>query len=84
MEADELRTYFGQFGNILEVKLLYDKETGKKRGFGFIDFDDYDPVDKIICMVIMTIVHKYSGKFYMPKATFYLDPILLHFFAGAS
>ena len=64
MEADELRNYFGQFGNILEVKLLYDKETGKKRGFGFIDFDDYDPVDKIICMVIMTIVHKYSAKFY--------------------
>ena len=63
MEEDELRTYFGQFGNILEVKLLYDKETGKKRGFGFIDFDDYDPVDKIICMVLMTIVHKYSGKF---------------------
>ena len=63
MEADELRTYFGQFGNILEVKLLYDKETGKKRGFGFIDFDDYDPVDKIICMVLMTIVQRYSGKF---------------------
>ena len=56
MEAEDLRTYFGQFGNITEVKLLYDKETGKKRGFGFIDFDDYDPVDKIICLVRLTIL----------------------------
>ena len=30
LEAEDLRTYFTQYGNITEVKLLYDKETGKK------------------------------------------------------
>ena len=51
VEDEDLRGYFGQYGNITEIKLIYDKETGRKRGFGFIDFDDYDSVDKIICSV---------------------------------
>merc|ERR550539_1129274 len=52
LDADDLRTYFGQYGNVTEVKVIMDKETGKKKGFGFVDFDDYDPVDKIICKAL--------------------------------
>ena len=47
-----MRTYFGQYGTVTEVKVIMDKETGKKKGFGFVDFDDYDPVDKIICKAL--------------------------------
>lgn len=43
-----LRDYFTQFGNVVSVKLLTDKTTGKRRGFAFIEFDDYDAVDKAI------------------------------------
>ncbi|XP_017849331.1 ribonucleoprotein RB97D [Drosophila busckii] len=43
-----LREYFMQFGNVVSVKLLTDKTTGKRRGFAFIEFDDYDAVDKAI------------------------------------
>ncbi|XP_032593242.1 ribonucleoprotein RB97D isoform X2 [Drosophila grimshawi] len=35
-----LREYFAQFGNINSVKVLLDKETGRIRGFGFLEFED--------------------------------------------
>ena len=45
---DDLREYFGEFGAVIQVEQMTDKATGRKRGFGFIEFDDYDPVDKLM------------------------------------
>lgn len=45
---DELKAYFSNYGNVTECLVMRDKETNKSRGFGFITYDDYDPVDKII------------------------------------
>ena len=37
LEETELKTMLTQFGQVASVKLITDKETGKKKGFGFIE-----------------------------------------------
>ncbi|KAI8493553.1 heteroproteinous nuclear ribonucleoprotein [Branchiostoma belcheri] len=49
-DEDMLRQYFSKYGTIESVDVMTDKDTGKKRGFAFISFDDHDPVDKIACI----------------------------------
>ena len=39
---EEIRDLFGQHGNVLSVKLIVDRVTGKSRGFGFVDMDQND------------------------------------------
>ncbi|OGT53784.1 MAG: hypothetical protein A3E84_02135 [Gammaproteobacteria bacterium RIFCSPHIGHO2_12_FULL_42_13] len=35
---DELRDYFTQYGNIEDIKLIIDFNTGRSKGFGFITY----------------------------------------------
>ena len=37
LEEAELKMLLTQFGQVASVKLLTDKETGKRKGFGFIE-----------------------------------------------
>ncbi len=36
----EMRTLFEQYGTVHEVNLINDRETGRPRGFGFVQMDD--------------------------------------------
>uniref|UniRef100_V9KI11 Heterogeneous nuclear ribonucleoproteins A2/B1-like protein n=1 Tax=Callorhinchus milii TaxID=7868 RepID=V9KI11_CALMI len=49
-DTDEhhLREYFQTFGNIETIEVITDRQSGKKRGFAFVTFDDHDPVDKVV------------------------------------
>jgi RNA recognition motif-containing protein len=37
---EEVRELFAQYGNVESVKLISDRETGRPRGFGFVEMDD--------------------------------------------
>lgn len=37
---DEVRGEFEQFGSVHSVKLITDRETGRPRGFGFVEMDE--------------------------------------------
>ena len=36
---EEVRDLFEQFGTVESVKLISDRETGRPRGFGFVEMD---------------------------------------------
>ncbi|KFB44111.1 AGAP002374-PA-like protein [Anopheles sinensis] len=57
-DEEHLRDYFSKYGNVISACIVTDKDNGKKRGFGFVEFDDYDPVDKIILQKSHTIQNK--------------------------
>ena len=40
MSEDELRDAFGAYGTVSSVKILMDRETGRSRGFGFVEMPD--------------------------------------------
>ncbi|CAL4080950.1 unnamed protein product [Meganyctiphanes norvegica] len=46
VEEEDIRKQFGEYGKIVTVHIPSDKESGKQKGFIFIEFDDPDAVDK--------------------------------------
>ncbi len=44
---DELRALFEQHGTVHSVRLISDRETGRPRGFGFVEMDE-DAADAAI------------------------------------
>src|SRR5687767_3873937 len=38
--SDDLREAFAQFGNVTRVQVISDRETGRSRGFGFVEMED--------------------------------------------
>jgi RNA recognition motif-containing protein len=44
---EELRETFGQYGEVLSAKVIYDRETGRSRGFGFVEMEETGAEDAI-------------------------------------
>lgn len=41
---DEVHDLFSQYGNVKSVKLINDRDTGKSRGFCFVEMEDIAPL----------------------------------------
>ena len=47
MESD-LQNYFAQAGVVTSINVMFDKVTGKSRGFAFIEFASSDEANKAV------------------------------------
>lgn len=55
VEAENLTEYFSQFGAVEKAEIISDKQTGRKRGFGFVYFEDCDSATKAAIAKFHTI-----------------------------
>lgn len=55
---DEIKAYFGQFGNIVDVEMPFDKQKNQRKAFCFITFDSEAVVNDLLKTPKQTI----SGK----------------------
>ncbi|KAF0912401.1 hypothetical protein E2562_014048 [Oryza meyeriana var. granulata] len=45
---ESLKDAFGKFGNLTEAKVVFDKYSGRSRGFGFVTFDEKKAMEDAI------------------------------------
>jgi RNA recognition motif-containing protein len=48
MSEDELRDAFADFGEVSSVKILMDRETGRSRGFGFVEMPNQGEAESAV------------------------------------
>lgn len=51
VEESELKEVFEEFGEVTTVKIITDRETGRSKGFGFIEMPDDEAAQKAISEV---------------------------------
>lgn len=51
---EELKAHFSQAGEVLSVFMPIDRESGKKRGFAFVEFATVDDMNKAVDMFNQT------------------------------
>ncbi|MCQ2444500.1 MAG: RNA-binding protein [Mailhella sp.] len=44
---EQVKDLFAEYGAVLSVKLVNDRETGRARGFGFVEMEDADAAKAI-------------------------------------
>ncbi|XP_073303583.1 heterogeneous nuclear ribonucleoprotein 1-like [Primulina huaijiensis] len=54
----EFKRYFDKFGTTTDVVVMYDHNTGRPRGFGFVTYDSEEAVDKVLANTF----HELNGK----------------------
>jgi len=48
MTEDGLKQMFSEFGEVTSAKIVTDRETGRSKGFGFVEMADADAADRAI------------------------------------
>ena len=48
VKKEQIKDTFKNYGNILDIRIIYNPTTQKPRGYGYIEFEDESSIDKII------------------------------------
>ena len=48
VQDEDLKDFFSPYGEVTSAKIINDKETGKSRGFGFVEMSDDESAKKAI------------------------------------
>jgi len=48
VQDEDLQSYFADYGEVTSAKVITDKETGRSRGFGFVEMSDEATAQKAI------------------------------------
>ena len=48
MSESDLTQAFGEHGNVLSAKIITDRDTGRSKGFGFVEMETADEAQKAI------------------------------------
>src|SRR6187551_1265241 len=48
VQDEDLREFFAPYGEVSSAKIINDRETGKSRGFGFVELADDEAAKKAI------------------------------------
>lgn len=48
MTDEELKTAFSKSGEVVSAKVILDRETGRSRGFGFVEMASVEDADRAI------------------------------------
>ncbi|XP_003900193.1 heterogeneous nuclear ribonucleoprotein A0 [Papio anubis] len=68
----DLIEHFSQFGTVEKAEIIADKQSGKKRGFGFVYFQNHDAADKAAVVKFHPIQgHRVEVKKAVPKEDIY-------------
>lgn len=68
--AATLRDYFANFGKVDQVQVMYNRETNKSRGFGFVTFESEETVEVVLREKRMHEIDSKSVRFPAPLLTF--------------
>ncbi len=48
MRDDDLRNLFAEFGDVMSAKVMMDRDTGRSKGFGFVEMGGADAAQAAI------------------------------------
>ena len=56
VQDEDLREFFAPYGEVTSAKIINDRETGKSRGFGFVEMSDDTAARKAITELDQTAI----------------------------